>query len=276
MRQRSRLLPTVLRHAVLLVLSAAMLYPLLIMLLTAFKSNTEALQNPTGLPHHWTLGNFGTTWREGDFGALFVNSVLLTVVSMGIGTLVSALAAYAVVRRTDRIGSGVYLLLAAGIFLPMQLALIPQFRVVRDAGLMNSYLGVVLVYVAGAIPFGVFLMAAFMRQVPREIVEAATIDGVGYFQLFRTIFLPLARPAIVTYWVLHGITVWNDYLVPYLFLTDPTKRTLTTGVLYFKQQYLADWGNIMAGVVIMSLPVLLLFVLAQRYFVRGLYAGAVK
>jgi ABC-type glycerol-3-phosphate transport system permease component len=207
---------------------------------------------------------------------LFLNSIGLTVVSMIAATLIAALASYAVVRKFDRLGSGIYLLIAAGIFLPFQLAIVPQFRVIRELGLINSYAGVILVYVAGAIPFGVFLMAAFMRQVPKEIVEAATIDGTGYFQMFRTMYLPLARPAIATFWVLHGVGVWNDYLVPQLLLTDPGKRTLTTGVLYFKAQYLADWGNIMAAVVIMSLPVLILFVVAQRYFVSGLYAGAVK
>ncbi|WP_432488449.1 carbohydrate ABC transporter permease [Kineococcus sp. SYSU DK018] len=263
-------------NAVLLALSLLMIYPLVIVAITAFKTNEEVLQNPTGLPNAPTLENFTTSWREAGFSNLFLNSILLTVTSMVIATLVAALAAYAVVRRATRVGSGVYLVLAAGIFLPMQLALVPQFRVVRELGLINSYAGVILLYTAGAIPFGVFLMAAFMRQVPKEIVEAAIVDGVGYFQLFRSIFLPLARPAVASFWVLHGVGVWNDYLVPQLILTDPAKRTLTTGVLYFKQQYLADWGNIMAAVVIMSLPVLVLFVLAQKHFISGLYAGAVK
>ena len=263
-------------NALLIVLSILMVYPLVIIFITAFKSNIEVLTNPTGLPLQPTIENFVTSWVEADFTNLFANSILLTLVSMTIATFVAALASYAIVRKATKVGSGIYLLIAAGIFLPMQLALVPQFRVVRDLGLINNYLGVILIYIAGAIPFGVFLMAAFMRQVPKEIVEAATIDGAGYFQLFWTMFLPLARPAIATFWVLQGVGVWNDYLVPQLFLTDPNKRTLTTGVLYFKAQYLADWGNIMAAVLIMSLPILLIFIFAQRYFVSGLYAGAVK
>ncbi|MDT0157999.1 carbohydrate ABC transporter permease [Microbacterium sp. ARD32] len=263
-------------NLLLIVLSILMIYPIVIIVITAFKPNLEVLTNPTGLPQQPTFDNFITSWVEADFTNLFANSILLTVVSMTIATIVAALASYAIVRAATRIGSGVYLLIAAGIFLPMQLALVPQFRVVRDLGLINNYAGVILIYIAGAIPFGVFLMAAFMRQVPKEIVEAATIDGAGYFQLFWKIFLPLARPAIATFWVLQGVGVWNDYLVPQLFLTDPGKRTLTTGVLYFKAQYLADWGNIMAAVLIMSLPILLIFTFAQRYFVSGLYAGAVK
>ncbi len=263
-------------NLLLIVLSIAMIYPIVIIVITAFKPNLEVLTNPTGLPQAPTFDNFVTSWQDAGFTNLFFNSVLLTVTSMTIATFVAALASYAIVRQATRIGSGVYLLLAAGIFLPMQLALVPQFRVVRDLGLINNYAGVILIYIAGALPFGVFLMAAFMRQVPKEIVEAAVIDGAGYFTLFRRIFLPLARPAIATFWVLQGVGVWNDYLVPQLLLTDPSKRTLTTGVLYFKAQYLADWGNIMAAVLIMSLPILLLFVFAQRFFVSGLYAGAVK
>ncbi len=263
-------------NLLLICLSLIMIYPLLIMVITAFKPNLEVLTNPTGLPQTWTFDNFVTSWVEADFTNLFLNSILLTVTSMVAATFIAALASYAIVRRVSRLGSVAYLLIAAGIFLPLQLALVPQFRVIRDLGLINNYLGVILVYIAGAIPFGVFLMAAFMRQIPKEIVEAAVVDGAGYFTLFRTIYLPLARPAIATFWVLQGVGIWNDYLVPQLLLTDPTKRTLTTGVLYFKAQYLADWGNIMAAVLIMSLPILLLFVFAQRFFVSGLYAGAVK
>ncbi|MDQ1123530.1 carbohydrate ABC transporter permease [Microbacterium trichothecenolyticum] len=263
-------------NLLLIALSIVMIYPLVIIVITAFKPNLEVLTNPTGLPIAPTFDNFVTSWQDAGFANLFFNSVLLTVTSMTVATFVAALASYAIVRQATRIGSGIYLLLAAGIFLPMQLALVPQFRVVRDLGLINNYVGVILLYIAGALPFGVFLMAAFMRQVPKEIVEAAVIDGAGYFTLFRRIFLPLARPAIATFWVLQGVGVWNDYLVPQLLLTDPSKRTLTTGVLYFKAQYLADWGNIMAAVLIMSLPILLLFVFAQRFFVSGLYAGAVK
>lgn len=263
-------------NVLLVVLSILMAYPIVIIVITAFKPNLEVLTNPTGLPIDPTFDNFVTSWEQAGFANLFANSVLLTLVSMTLATFVAALASYAIVRQATKVGSGVYLLIAAGIFLPLQLALVPQFRVVRDLGLINNYVGVILIYIAGAIPFGVFLMAAFMKQVPKEIVEAAIIDGAGYFQLFWRIFFPLARPAVATFWVLQGVGVWNDYLVPQLFLTDPGKRTLTTGVLYFKAQYLADWGNIMAAVLIMSLPILLLFVFAQRYFVSGLYAGAVK
>ncbi|POX66076.1 carbohydrate ABC transporter permease [Microbacterium sp. Ru50] len=275
-RTATRLLRRVPVNVLLIVLSILMIYPLVIIVITAFKPNLEVLTNPTGLPISPTFDNFVTSWNEANFTNLFANSILLTLVSMTVATFVAALASYAIVRQATKIGSGIYLLLAAGIFLPMQLALVPQFRVVRDLGLINSYAGVILLYIAGALPFGVFLMAAFMRQVPREIVEAAVIDGAGYFPLFWRIFFPLARPAVATFWVLQGVGVWNDYLVPQLLLTDPGKRTLTTGVLYFKAQYLADWGNIMAAVLIMSLPILLLFVFAQRYFVSGLYAGAVK
>jgi ABC-type glycerol-3-phosphate transport system permease component len=260
----------------LLVSSLLMLVPVLIMIMTSLKSNAEVLTNPIGIPLAPTLDNYVTSWIEGNFAVLFFNSVLLTGVSMTIATLACALCAYAISRATTRISSVVYLVIAIGIFLPMQLAIIPQFRLVLSLGLFNSYVGVILIYVSMCIPFGVFLMTAFMRQVPKEIVEAAVLDGCGYFTMFWRIFFPLARPAIATFWILQGVQIWNDYLVPLLLMTDSNRRTLTTGIIVFKQEYLAQWGNIMAGVVIMSLPIIVLFIVAQRHFIRGIYAGAVK
>lgn len=263
-------------HAVLIAGSLVMLVPVVIMVLTSLKPNAEVYQNPVGLPQNPTLNNYLVTWQEGNFATLFANSIFLTAVSMGAATLIAALASYGIVRADSRISAGVHALIAVGIFLPMQLAIIPQFRLIRQLGLFNNYAGVILIYLAACIPFGVFLMAAFMRQVPRELVEAATIDGAGYFRIFWRIHLPLARPAIASFWILQGVQIWNDFLTPLLIMTDPNRRTLTTGVMVFKQQYVADWGNVMAGVVIMSLPVVVLFIVLQRHFTSGLYAGAVK
>lgn len=277
-RRRSavRALKRVPMHLLLASLALLMLAPVVIMVMTSLKSNAEVLTNPIGIPQAPTLDNYVTSWVGGNFSVLFLNSILLTGVSMAVATLASALCAYAIARSTSRWGSVVYLLIAIGIFLPLQLAIIPQFRLVLSLGLFNSYAGVILIYVATSIPFGVFLMTAFMKQVPREIVEAAVLDGAGYFTMFRRVFLPLARPAIATFWILQGVQIWNDYLIPLLLMTDPNRRTLTTGIIVFKQEYLAQWGNIMAGVVIMSLPILVLFLVAQKQFIRGIYAGAVK
>jgi ABC-type glycerol-3-phosphate transport system permease component len=251
-------------------------FPLYIVIVTAFKSNAEVFQNPIGLPLQPTFDNFVTSWTTADFGRLFLNSTLLTGVSMAIATFLCSLAGYAIARRSTRGSAAVYLFLAAGIFLPLQLALIPQFRMIRDLGLIDSFAGVILVYVASALPFGCFLMAAFMRAVPPELAEAATIDGAGYFGIYARVYLPLSAPAIGTFFVLQGVGIWNDYLVPLTLLSDPDKRTLTTGILVFKQQYLAQWGNIMAGVIIMAIPILIVFALAQRSFVQGLHMGSIK
>jgi raffinose/stachyose/melibiose transport system permease protein len=263
-------------HVLLATLSVVMLFPIMIMVMTSLKSNAEVLTNPIGLPQAPTLDNYVTSWVQGNFAVLFVNSVVLTGSSMLLATVACALCAYAIARSATRISSVVYLVIAIGIFLPLQLAIIPQFRLILTLGLFNSYVGVILIYVATSIPFGVFLMTAFMRQVPVEIVEAARLDGCGYFTMFWRIYFPLARPAIATFWILQGVQVWNDYLVPLLLMTDGNRRTLTTGIIVFKQEYLAQWGNIMAGVVIMSLPIIVLFVIAQKQFLRGIYAGAVK
>lgn len=263
-------------QVLLIVASLVMLAPVVLMVGTSLKPNSEVLTNPIGLPANPTFDNYVTSWVEGNFATLFVNSIILTLTAMIIATFVSALAAYAIARAATRGSAVVYVTIAIGIFLPMQLALIPQFRLIRDLGLFNSYVGVILIYIAASIPFGVFLMTAFMRQVPHEIVEAGTLDGAGYFTMFWRVFFPLARPAIATFWILQGVQIWNEYLVPLLLMTDPNRRTLTTGVIAFKQIYLAQWGNIMAGVVIMSLPIIVIFIVLQRQFLRGIYSGAVK
>ena len=273
---RQRAFKTVPLHILLVLSCIVMSYPFIIIIITAFKSNAEVFQNPIGLPRHLTFENFITSWRQAGFTGLFRNSIFLTGASMSVASIVASLAAFAIVRRLTRVSSVVYLLLAAGIFLPLQLAIIPQFRVLKELGLIDTYVGVILVYVTTGIPFGVFLIAAFMKNIPTEIPEAATIDGASYFRLYWSVYLPLARPAIGTFLLLQGVQVWNDYLVPLLLLTDPSKRTLTTGILVFKQQYLAQWGNIMAGVLIMSVPVIVLFIFAQRYFIQGLYSGSAK
>ncbi len=272
-RRALRAAPT---HVLLIAGSILMAFPLYVIVVTAFKSNAEVYQNPIGLPVEPTIDNFLTSWSTADFGRLFLNSTLLTVSSMVIATALCSLAGYAVARRSTRGSAAVYLFIAAGIFLPLQLALIPQFRMLRSLGLIDTFVGVVLVYVATAMPFGVFLMAAFMKGVPTELAEAATIDGAGYFGIYRRVYLPLSRPAIASFIVLQGVGIWNDYIVPLTLLSDPTKRTLTTGILVFKQQYLAQWGNIMAGVLIMAVPIVVVFLLAQRQFMQGLYTGSVK
>lgn len=263
-------------HALLILLSAVMLYPIAVMILTALKPNSEVLQNPVGLPIAPTLENFVTSWQVGHFDRLFLNSIIFTVSSMVVATFVASLASYAVVRAAGRWASRTHLVLVAGIFLPIQLAIVPQFRVLKDLDLINSYAGVILVYIATAIPFGVFLMAAFMRDLPEEVTEAATLDGAGYFAMYWRIYLPLTRPAIATFWILQGVAVWNDFLTPLVLISDSSKQPLTTGVMLFKQVYLAQWGNIMASVILMVLPIVVLYIFAQKYFLRGLYAGAIK
>ena len=273
LRRRLSALPT---HLILIIAAALTGYPLFVMASTAFKSNAEVYQNPVGFPQQPTIDNFVLSWHAANFPNLFLNSTIFTVTSMVLAILVSSLAAYGLVRVTSRISSFAYLGLSAGIFLPLQLAIIPQFQLMVHLGLVDSYLGVILIYAAGSTPFGVFLIASFMQAIPREFGEAAAIDGAGFFQTYWRIYLPMARPAIGSFIVLQGVGIWNDYLVPLLLLSDPTKRTLTTGILLFKQQYVADWGNIMAGVLIMTIPIIIVFVFAQRYFVSGLFSGGVK
>lgn len=253
-----------------------MVYPFSVIVLTSFKTDVEVYTNPYGFPQNWTFDNFLGAWNKAHLDRLFVNSLFLTSVSIVAAIFCSSLAAYGLARAVSRWQGVIYLFFVSGIFIPVQLSIIPLFKIVKDLHLFNSYLGVICVYVGAGIPFGVFLITTFMRNLPKEIIEAAIMDGCSYYGLYWRIYLPLVKSVISTYAILQGLTVWNDFLIPLLLLTDETKRTLTTGIMSFKQQYNAQWGYLMAGIVMMVVPILIVYVVLQKFILKGITTGAVK
>ena len=263
-------------HISLVAASIVMVYPFIIIVLTAFKSNTEIYLNPYGLPQDWIFTNFSGAWKAAKLGRLFWNSCLLTVASVLLSLAVSSLASYGIAKSLSRYREWIFLLFVAGIFIPFQLSIIPLFKIIKELHLFNTYAGVISVYVAGGIPLGVFLMTAALRAVPKEINEAAVVDGAGYYSTFATISIHLIKPVMSTYAILQGLSVWNDFLIPFLLLTEDSKRTLTTGVMSFKQQYVSNWGFLMAGILIMVVPILVAYMISQRFIIKGIVSGAVK
>lgn len=267
---------SVLLQVLAIVICIVFLYPFIIMFFSAFKENAEIYMNPTGLPIHWVVTNFTGSWEEAHLGRLYINSILITSSCVIISLLASSLAGYAFCKSTSTFSKIFYLIFTVGIFIPSQLSIIPLFRIVRQLGLENSYLSVILVYIAGATPLGVLMFTTFMRGLPGEMAEAATIDGCGYFKMYRRIYMPLVGGVAATFGILQAISAWNDFLIPYLLLTDAKKRTLTTGIMMFKQQYTANWGYLMAGIVMMVTPIIIIYLFLQKYVMKGLTAGAVK
>ncbi|MGN6334210.1 MAG: carbohydrate ABC transporter permease [Motilibacteraceae bacterium] len=256
--------------------AAALTYlvPLLFLLNTAFKSNQQFLIDPTGLTHGLAWSNFSEAWQRGNFGTYFLNSILYTGVAATLGTLGTLLLAFPVARGYIR-GSKRFwpVLFVISLFLPN--ALTAQFQLMLKLGLYDSRLGYILL-MTGSLGVGPLLVMGYLRSLPKELDEAAAIDGCGYFRYLFTFVAPLIRPVLVTVFILHAITIWNDIIAATIYLADPNKYPVTLGLYAFKGQYTNEWALLAAAVLLAAAPLVILFVFMQRYIVAGVTQGALK
>jgi ABC-type glycerol-3-phosphate transport system permease component len=264
------------RHGLLLVASVLALYPLFFMVTTAFKTRADYLASPFSLPWPISFSNFSEATQGGEFATWFKNSVLLTVGSVVLSTACAALAAFAVARMRWP-GRNLFLSINVALMVvPPVVMLIPLFILFTDLHLVSTYQGVILIYAGLTLPFSVYLLTNFFRAVPRELVESALIDGAGNLGVLVRIFLPVSAPALVTLVVVNALWVWNELLIALVFLPEDRLKTLMVGVTVFQNRYNLDVPVTMAGMLLASLPMILLYLFGQRFFIRGLTAGAVK
>ena len=250
--------------------------PLLFMLLNSFRPSADIFNDPLGLPKELYVGNYVEAWREARFATYFANSVGVVLAGVGLCTTVSALAAYALARYDFR-GNGVLTAyFIAGLTLPIELAVVPIFYLLGSFGLVDSRLGLVLVYAATGVPFSVFVLAAFMRGLPRELEEAARLDGAGELRIFAQVMLPLVKPALATVVIFQFVQLWNDFFFPLVLLRTTDKYTLPVGLTNFFGEYQTDWGAVFAGLVITTAPLVVLFLFLTRQIVSGLVGGMGK
>nr|WP_273387374.1 carbohydrate ABC transporter permease [Cohnella zeiphila] len=186
------------------------------------------------------------------------------------------MAAYAISRRDNRFYRAMYLVFLAGMIIPFQMAMIPLYKVLQTLYLINTYPGVVFIYLGMLAPFSVFILSGFVKGVPKELEEAALVDGSGTYKTFFRIVLPLLKPAVTTVTVLNLFNVWNDFLMPMLYLSDSKKGTITVQLSAFQGMYNNDWSLIFAGVCLIVVPMLVIYLFAQRFIISGITAGAVK
>jgi raffinose/stachyose/melibiose transport system permease protein len=256
--------------------AAVAIVPMIVMLLDSFRSNTDVLSDPLGLPSSPSFASYSTAWTEASFATYVRNSALVTVAAVALDVCVSLPAAYALGRYAFR-GSGVltaYFL--SGLMLPIRLGIVPIFYLLSSFGMQDSRVGLVLVYAASGIPFSVFVLSAFFRGLPRELEEAARIDGAGEFRIFSRVMVPLVRPAIATVVVFRFVPLWNDFFFPLVLLRTTSKYTLPVGLTQFFGEYQTNWSALFAGLTIAVLPLIILFVVATKQIVEGLTAGMSK
>jgi ABC-type glycerol-3-phosphate transport system permease component len=263
-------------HSALLAISAFALAPLAWAISSAFKSDTEIMTNLSIIPSHPTLQHFKVVLRQSDFGTWFLNSLLVSVGTTVLAILVGSLAGYAMSRWRFR-GRGFYgnSLLVIQMFPGVMLA-IPMFLLLNKFHLIDTLWALLVTYLTFALAFSVWMLKGYFDGIPREIEEAALIDGTGRLGALRHVIMPLAGPGIVTVAVFSFLLSWNEFFFAYVFLATPGKFTLSLGLYSFIQQFTTQWGNIMAAGTLATLPVLVFFFLLQRSLTRGLVAGATK
>ena len=275
-RKRRRERSDYLKQALLVLAAIGAMIPVFFMLMTSVKSDDQYSDDVLGLPSPVTFGNFSDALDGGEFVTWFKNSVILTAGAVIASTIVAALAAFAIANMRFR---GRELLLSTNVALmvvPPVVMLIPLFIQFTELGLVSTYRGVILIYAGLTAPFSVYLLASFFRTLPNELFESATIDGASHARILWSIVLPLARPALVTLIIVNSLWVWNELLVALVFLPDEQLKTLMVGVTLFQGRYSLNVPVLMAGMLVASAPMALLYLAGQRYFIRGLTAGALK
>jgi ABC-type glycerol-3-phosphate transport system permease component len=264
------------RHIVLLGATMLVLVPAYFAIITSLKTLPNYGADKFGFPDPVFLGNFPTALRGGRFFLWFMNSIILSFGSVLVSTAVAALGAYAFARMTFRGRDTLLAVVSALMVIPPVVMLIPLFILLTRTGLNNSYPGAILVYAGLVTPFSVYMLTNFFKTIPHEVVESALMDGGTSFDILRLILLPLSGPALVTMIVVNTLWVWNDLLVALVLLNKDDLRTLMVGITIFGSRYNSDVPVAMAGMLMASLPMLLLYLFGQRYFIRGLVAGALK
>jgi len=253
-----------------------MLAPIIIMVFSAFKTTPQIFQSPFSIPDFSNVGNFVKIWTETNFLRYLLNSFVVTGASMVLILTLGTMAAYAIGRYTFT-GSGFILMFfLAGLTLPLKLAIIPLFILMRDLSILNNQLSLIFVYTAMGLPTTVFIMTGFIRSLPNELEDAARMDGASEARIMWSIMLPLVRPAMVIAGIQNVVPIWNDFFFPLVFIQNDNLKTLPQGLTTFMGEYTTDWGVLFSGLTLSAAPIIIIYILLSKQFIAGMTSGAVK
>lgn len=261
---------------ILLIMVIICIYPIVWMFFGSMKDKAEFYTNIWGLPKQIHLDNYIAAWKNADLGRRFINSLIVTLGSMCIMIPVTSCAAYAVARLNFKGKNLIYMYLLLGIMIPSGVLGIPTFTVAMKMGLLNFHFGLMLIYAAQNIAMGMFIMRGFFISLPRELEEAAMIDGCSRFGCFVRIIVPLARAGVATQVIFNGLTIWNDYFMANIMITKDELRTLPLSIANFVGKHSTNYPELFAMLTMATIPVIIVFVLSQKSFIEGVAAGAVK
>lgn len=260
---------------VLCIGSVIILYPLFWMVISSMKSYDEIYNNVWGLPSKWLIENYKTAWSIG-ISNYFMNSLIVTVTTVLSVLIIASMAAFALSRYRSKFIDVSLIVIMSGMMINPQVALIPLFDILTNLGLINTRLALILPYIAFRLPLSILLLRAYFLSIPREIQESAIMDGCSEFGIYRRIYLPMSKPILLTTIVLTSFYSWNEFLFATIFIDSDILRTIPSGLMNFRDALRTDWGVLLSGMVIATIPMIILLILIQKHLVRGLSEGSVK
>ena len=261
---------------ILVVVAVVALYPLVFTVLNSLKTRTGYAQNPLGLPVDISFENYAETFVRMDVPRLLFNSIITTGGGLLLSTVAALFIAYAVTKLRIKGGNLIFLFIIAMLVIPSQVVIYPLYETILDLGLGGTYQGLIFSYAAFGLPISTYMLAAFFRAIPDELIEAARIDGAGELRILFQMMLPISTPAIAALSILNFVWMWNDLLLPLVILGGSDKKTLMVGVALLSGQYDVSIPLISAGLIVALAPVILVYILFQRQILSGAIAGAVR
>ncbi|WP_040942489.1 carbohydrate ABC transporter permease [Levyella massiliensis] len=259
----------------LVLLAISILYPLFWMFMSSFKSYDEIYNATWQLPEGWLWKNYVNAWNEG-VASYFLNSLIVTVATVVLVLFIGSLGAYALSKYKSRFIDVVFLLVTAGIMINPQVCLVPLFKMLNSLNLLDTKLALILPYVAFRLPLITLFLRSYFLSIPKEINESALIDGCNEFQIYAHIYLPMSKPMLTTVTLLTAYYAWNEFLFGIIFVSSDSQKTIPAGLMNFRDALATDWGTLLAGMAIASLPMILLLIVFQKQLVRGMSEGSVK
>ncbi|MBD7969449.1 carbohydrate ABC transporter permease [Paenibacillus gallinarum] len=277
LRKKTTFIRNIIIQAFLIVVAIVQIYPLIWLAFFSLKDNSEIYSGDVlGLPDKFLWSNYSKALSDGHVLTYFFNSVLVTSVSILLVLILSSMTGYAITRMNWKLSSLTMTIILLGMMVPIQATLLPLFMVLKNLHLLNTYWSLIIPYVAFGIPMAVFILGSFYKGIPREMEESAVMDGSGIYRTFFSIILPLVRPAIATVAIFTFLSCWNELMFAVTFINKESYQTLTVGMMSMVGTYITQWGIIGAGLMITTLPTVIIYLVLNRQVQQSMIAGAVK
>ncbi|MDF2614441.1 MAG: binding-protein-dependent transport system inner rane component [Clostridia bacterium] len=264
-------------RVILLLIAVVQVYPLIWLIMFSLKSNQEIFgKDPLALPQNLLWGNYARALFDGNIGRYFINSIIVTVASVIITSLLAAMASYAIARMKWKLSGTMLIVFLLGLMIPMHSTLLPLFIFLKKTQFYNTYAALILPYIGFSLPMAIFVLVGFFGTLPRELEESACLDGANIYQIFARIMLPLIKPAIATISIFTYLSCWNELMFATTFVSKQEYKTLTVGIMGMVGQYATRWGELGAGLVIATLPTVLIYISMSKQVQKSFTTGALK